>query len=597
MKSFLFLCFFSVALLAQVLSPILVQETDDNIDRKDSLSQQTSWEVLSKQQDFILEELQYISALNITRNGGPSGATSVFLRGFPSQSTSVYLGDVRLSDPSIFSRTSDPSFLPSCFIEDVSLFRGANGVSFGADATAGAIKLNPRIARENKNELRASYGTYEQRNLCLYSGRVYSKGSVAFGLSHFQTRGFSNVAQRDSAEADGAQTNSFFLNSVHQLHSKVENELFFQLGVSEFELDQDSLDDPNYRGDKEETMLSESIDLKLKKNFGIMGKAQLYSVARRDINVADSVSASSNNDDFRGKNINWEVRPYWKSQYYQGYLSYSRLLEVSENNTSSAYTSVDKTAYSNSLSTLNSFSLDKWNFELGGRYSKHEIIGENSAYQAGIKYSVLDNTFLVGRFGEGFKTPTLIQLFNTVSGQTNVRAEKSQSYDVGIEYLNSKTKWQLIYFTQDLTDRIGTDSSFKTAQIDEKITSEGVEFYFSHSFKQTLLSASYTLTDSFTEDTGASLKVPKHKFSFSAKRAFNQKFSIFTRARLVSRSYDYSNKPLLSYQVVDLGGDFQLSQNVKIFMGAENLFNRQYSTAYGYNTAGLSFQAGLQMFY
>ena len=106
-------------------------------------------------QTNVAEVLRGTLGVDVVRQGGPGGLTSVFLRGANSQHTKVLLDGISLNDPSNASRLFDFSTLTTDNIERIEVLRGPQSMAYGSDAIGGVINI---ISRRGQGPLSVRAG-------------------------------------------------------------------------------------------------------------------------------------------------------------------------------------------------------------------------------------------------------------------------------------------------------------------------------------------------------------------------------------------------------------------------------------------------------
>ena len=127
---------------------------------------------------------------------------------------------------------------------------------------------------------------------------------------------------------------------------------------------------------------------------------------------------------------------------------------------------------------------NKWFIIPAIRYDHNSFYGNHTSPKLGITYKAADNFRVKANYGEGFKAPSVMQLFydldqvmgnkpdgspnwQHVIGNPNLKPETSKSWDIGIETEFGKGYASLTYFDSDVDNlinpnRIGVDSNNHT---------------------------------------------------------------------------------------------------------------------------------------
>lgn len=146
----------------------------------------------------VADLLARLPGIEVTRNGGPGTATSVFIRGAEARHTAVYLDGVRLDSQSTGGAVWEQ--VPIDQIDRIEVLRGPAAAVYGSDAIGGVVQLfTRRGAGAPTPTVAVGYGTYGTSDVRL--GASGASGAVDYALSvaHGRSRGFNAV---DSAEAN-----------------------------------------------------------------------------------------------------------------------------------------------------------------------------------------------------------------------------------------------------------------------------------------------------------------------------------------------------------------------------------------------------------
>ena len=134
----------------------------------------------------VADLLTRLPGIEISRNGGPGAATSVFIRGGEARHTAVYIDGVRVDSQTVGGAAWEQ--IPLEQIERIEVVRGPAAAVYGSDAVAGVVQLFTRrgagALRPSASLSVGSLGTAQgQVGLSGSSGALDYALSAAHGLS------------------------------------------------------------------------------------------------------------------------------------------------------------------------------------------------------------------------------------------------------------------------------------------------------------------------------------------------------------------------------------------------------------------------------
>jgi vitamin B12 transporter len=256
----------------------------------------------------------------------------------------------------------------------------------------------------------------------------------------------------------------------------------------------------------------------------------------------------------------------------------------------------------------------------GDRYDRHNVYGGHSTDQVAAAWALNDgHTILRASFGQGFKAPSLYQLYSNY-GNPALRPELSHSWDAGVEQhaLDGRLMLSATYFQSASRDLIeffycttpsplcAVESYGYYANISRE-AAHGVELQATYNPTPALtLSANYTLTD--TQDLspgsttyGFELPLrPKNAANASAGYQWSSQWNTAVTLRYSGPSMDYSfgdaagNVDLGGYVLADLKASYSVSNRLELYARIENVAGKHYETVYEYGTLSRVAYAGLR---
>ncbi len=257
-------------------------------------------------------------------------------------------------------------------------------------------------------------------------------------------------------------------------------------------------------------------------------------------------------------------------------------------------------------------------FSLGAsiRQDENNRFDDATTYRVQGSYRLPTNTRIRAAWGTGVKNPGYFELYGYSDGRyignPNLRPEKSQGWEVGLEqsfgdgaatigatYFDSRLKDE-IYTSYPAPDFIATPAN-RTTQSRQ----HGVEMFLSaRPIRQLRVDAAYTYLNA-KEDGRVEVRRPKHVASinttvFSADERFSGTLTIRYNGRQVDDAYiDPSYVPvrmsLQEYVLVNLNAEYRLMPGISLFGRIENLLNEDYEEVFSYATQGRGGYAGIKV--
>lgn len=258
----------------------------------------------------------------------------------------------------------------------------------------------------------------------------------------------------------------------------------------------------------------------------------------------------------------------------------------------------------------------------GLRHDDHSRFGGQTLFAGGGNWLLPSGTVLRASYSEGFKAPTLYQLFSEY-GNRALAPEQAKGWEAGAEqrfldgriaiggtYFERRTRDQIIYngCTTTSTDPLclvpgsTTDRRFGYYRNVARAFARGIEAVARAQVGEHLgLDGNYSWIVSEDRSAGSAYgnwlpRRPRNTANVSATYSFAGAGSLGVAARWAGSSFDdAANRTRLdAYTLVDLRGELPLSGDVRLFARVENLFDERYETVARYGTLGRSVYAGLR---
>jgi vitamin B12 transporter len=583
---------------------------------------------IDQAQDLTVAELlRRTPGVNLSSNGGYGTVTSVRIRGAEADQTVVVIDGVKLNDP---SSTGGGYNFANLLVGDASrieVLRGSQSTLWGSQAIGGVVNVVtplPAASLEGSFDVEAgSRDTVSAR--AALGGRT---GPLAWriGGQSFTTDGISGVAPEfGGRETDGYRNRSAQGRAWLDLTSGVSAEVRGYYADGRVDVDGFGADSLEYSRNREFVGYAGlNVDLlegRLRNRFG-------YGYTDTDRDSYDPTRERAQTFDATGRNKRLEyqgsfaIAAGWNAVFGVEN-ERSRFRSVSP----SADLSVPvpdpaggKAELTGIYGQVNGIVVDGLTLTGGMRHDDHSRYGGKTLASGGAAWALPWGTVLRASYSEGFKAPTLYQLYSEYGNQA-LDPERSRSWDAGVEQrlLNRAVTVTATYFqrrTRDQIDYIGCGAGADPLCVLPGTNAPRWGYYdniaraFARGVEASVaarvgsrvaIEGNYSWTEAENRSPGTSYgkwlaRRPRHTANASATYSLPSSASLGMALRWVSKSYDDAANTvrLDDYTLVDLRGELPVSARVRLFARVENLFDERYATAYRYGTLGRSIYAGLR---
>jgi vitamin B12 transporter len=554
-------------------------------------------EIEAVQGGDIARVLAHAPGVAITRNGGPGAVTGVQLRGANADQLLVVIDGVRVADPAAPGGGYDFGNLLPGTLGKIELLRGSNGTIWGSQAIGGVLVAET----ETTSGLQASaeYGARDTAYVTAVGGVDTGPITASIAGSRYRTDGF-------SAAADGTEPDGF---SQWQLGGRaaltLSRDLQWRgaLHYSRARLDIDGYPAPDF-------VLADTAEYQRTRQLSAHGGLD-YEGDGLQLS-ANWSSADTERDSFDatigrapafatdGHSDRIDLRGEWRGDtarlYFGGETEWTRFSTTVD----AAQAARSAGVYAQAGYTI----ADALTVNAGARLTDHDRFGTAITLGADASYRLGNGWRVRASYGEGFKAPTLFQLYSDY-GNLALRPERSTSVDLGIERFDrnyplflSATVFRrdseaLIDFVScsGVTTGICTGRPFGTYDNVGRARAQGLELQAGYRLGSVTGRAAYSYIDARdrtanSPDRGHHLaRRPRHTLSLGAEwETVANGPTLGADLRWVSQSFDDAANavPLHAYAVLDLTARWPLGEKVELFGRIENAWNERYQTAAGY---------------
>lgn len=527
----------------------------------------------------ISDLLRLQAGVDVARTGGPGSQTSVFLRGTNNNHVLVLVDGVRVAALGTGAFTWET--MPLAAVERVEIVRGPRASYWGSDAIGGVVQIFTRKLEGPRVAL--GYGTYGDANASVGIGDRGERGgfSVQVGARDYdgfpsQNRnGFGYEPKDHGMENQHLAAQGDLLVGTQTLAAAVlrsQGEVEFSGGKSDF--------------------TEQALNLSLAGALGTNWSHVLTAGSAREDYETPAYFALYRT---RRETLGWQ-HAFTLSDTQTVVAGLDYLHEKGENrDTFSGLPNYEESRNNTGLYAGWQGGFGAFDAEVAARYDDNNVFGSTTTGSAAIGWRFTDTLRAYLSYGQGFRGPTLNEQYSPgfgglYAGNPDLDPEKSRSTEAGLEYTPVQGhRFKANLYSTKVRDLISfTGVDFQAENI-ARAKIEGSELSYDGSLGGWLLHAGYTWQDARNEDTDTRLlRRAKQKLAGRVEHAFGDRARAGVEVVYAGPRDDVGGVRLGSYTLVNLRGSLALSPSWSLAARIENITDRDYELAYGYNTPGRS---------
>lgn len=234
--------------------------------------------------------------------------------------------------------------------------------------------------------------------------------------------------------------------------------------------------------------------------------------------------------------------------------------------------------------------------------------GSESSFNLGASYQLPTTTQLRAAYARKVRAPSIAQLHDPVSGNTDLDFEIAKIFETGFKQpLGAKTNLDVTFFLQDVLGLIQRDAVTTRFENIAKTCFKGVEVSVATEIVPRLrLTTYYTHLASRDESRGTQRKeqqyTPGNTVSVVGDYAISERLGLHLAASRVADQVFYSRvtplvrRALNDYTLVDVNLHYDLpGDRISLHVGCDNLFDENYEESYGLPQAGRFIFGGVRI--
>ena len=515
----------------------------------------------------LVELLASRPGVQVTSNGGAGANSSVFIRGANSSHTLLLIDGVRIGSATIGAPTLET--IPLALIERVEILRGPSSALYGADALGGVIQVfTRRDTTALVPRLHVGAGTWDTYTASAGVSGVADRFRFSLDFGHDRSRGFDAVPESDAGtDSDRDGWRNDYLNVSAGFGFRSRDEVGMHYWATDGRNWYDNAANFNSYLDKRSEIAGVHMFNQLSESwFSTLRYAETRDKLRNRVTNASPTQFNTNqrqltwqNDiDFAGGNL---------------LLAYERLSQ-----------SVDSTtAYDVGRRTVNSLlagwggSFDRHDVQFNARRDRNTQFGSRNTGTFAYGYALTDTLQLVGSVGNGFRAPSFNELYFPGFGAPDLKPEKALNRELGFRWRDGGHTLELSYFNTRVRDLIG---GFPIANINTAKL-EGLELAGQTQIGRFDLAAGFDWLNA--RDTETKNWLPRRARQSGYFRVDTWAGDWRVGAEVVGQGKRYNdagnNQKLSAYTLLNLYADYELGQDWRLELRANNVLDKKYRLA------------------
>lgn len=540
--------------------------------------------------------LRSLPGVEVVQSGGLGSISSIFMRGTNSDHVLVLLDGVRINSATTGTTALEHIMLDS--IERIEVVRGNVSSLYGSEAIGGVIQLFTRHGQGTPAfNASAGVGSYGTQHLAAgFSGDV-NDTSFSVNAGRVKTDGISAM---NPQLAPGANPNNNpYDNNTFDAQVKHAFNADHSLSASLFSTRGNISYDNPYGAPTDLNNTVENID-----KLSVSSNDQISDLWHSQLRVAQGTDDSHSY-------LNGAQSSRFQTQSNQ--LTWQNNLKIADSqHVDLAAEYLGQSVSSDTLFTQTARNVDSLLAGYVGEFGRHQVqlnlrqdhysdFGTANTGLLGYGLQFTDALRFTTTISNAFKAPTFNDMYYPLAfgyqGNPNLKPERSQNKEAGLHYAANDQRVDAVYFDNRISDLIALNSAFTTVVNINQAQITGQELSYAGVFGNTHLNANATSQNPRDSTTGQLLLRRAREYGdFAATHdwgAWNMGVGIHYSGARQDFDLNGNTVTLSSYQLLNLTSAYRIDKNTNLLVRVDNLFNRDYSQAYAYNSLGRTLFVGL----
>jgi vitamin B12 transporter len=526
------------------------------------------------------------AGLEISQQGGTGTQASVFMRGSESRMTLVLVDGVPINTLN-FSQASIAQ-ISLAGIERIEIVRGNVSALYGAQATGGVIQIFTATGREGFAASAAlaagSRGTREAVAQLSGGAQGFTYSATA---NTQRTKGFSALdpakVPGTNPDADGSDSTTLGASLGYAFNPQ--HSVTLSHRHTRGDVQYDSEFGPPDQADESRQALTTTV-LTSRNKLGALQSDLRLAVTRDGLDARITA--------FRYQVVSRAALVGWQNDYT---VAAGQVLSANLERTRQKIKS--DTAYDQDSRTLTSYALGyrgdvgAHGWQLNLRRDDYSDFGSANTYYAGYGLKFAQQWRASVAASSAFNAPTFNDLYFPGFSNPALKPETARAKELALQWQAGGQRVRVAAFENRYRDLIGFDSSFNIVNIN-RAKNRGVELIAETTLAGVDLRASVTSQNPRDEAQDKPLLRRAKKLG-AVTASYNQgAWTASSTLRLVGARPDRGNRTLAGYGTLDASVAYALYSQLSLTLRAQNLANRTWQDAFGYNNTPRTVIAGIE---
>lgn len=526
----------------------------------------------------LTELLTRNAGVQMSSNGGLGKNSRVFIRGTESRHTILLVDGVRYGSATAGLPSLDN--IPVDMIERIEVLKGPGSALYGSDGVGGVVQIFTRQGRQGSFPYASvTLGSESYQQVAAGTAGGDGTTTYALGLQKTREKGFSSTNPNVqfgnfNPDRDGFDQNALSGSFGYRFNPQWSLNTTLLLSDADVHLD----DGPGR--DAITAVKTQVFSVGLRGQVLPGWQTQLRAGTSAD-KSSSVVAASPSTFNTRQNELGWQndITTAW------GVAVLGLDHRVQKVDSTTAYPVTERTISSVFAGLNGSQGAHSWQANV--RRDHNSQFGDANTWFAGYGYQFAPAWRVNLSHGTSFVAPSYNQLYFPNFGNPLLEPERGRNTDVGLSYSADGQQVKLVRFDNKIRGFI-TNTTLPQNVPQARI--EGWTVSYDGGFGKLQLHAILDLLDPRNELTGKQLpRRAEHQFTLGADYDFGAWKLGATALQVGDRFDDAANTParaLPSFATLDLNAEVPLGKEWKLQGKINNLTDRTYYTAYGYNQPG-----------